>query len=485
VFLLGFLYNSKRYKIGRCIITEFSSVPGGIELPRIQIQRQENPWTPEAQAKFAAKREAAKTALDDYVNRCITNNLVHSVHNSTVQSFLGCRRRWDLATRQMYYPLVTPKPLEFGSAFHKGMEKLYDPLTWDDKEVALGLAKQAFVEECKAQFSKYLKLNKGNIDPSMRAEYNSRILLGISMLNYYGKYVSPETDRNFTPVKVEIPFEVPIRSPRDEYMFCKCEQCYKRWVASDLAKETIAKCTAEKLHDCDPEDHFQTMGLPVTYGGRIDCLVQDTFGRYWVYDWKTAAQLSGTKARSTEFMLLDTQITSYCWALWTLGFPIAGFVYAEIKKAVPEEPEPMKNQRLGRWYSVSKQMSTTAEIYKKTVEEGDPGGYAAGLYDDFIEYLKSDEGPRFSVRHEVHRNEAELRNAGINIWQIASEMVNPDLRVYPSPGRFACSFCAYQEPCLGMNRGEDYQYTLNTLFEKRTRHYFEERPSSTDSRGGE
>lgn len=406
-------------------------------------------------------------------------------------SFRGCRRRWDWSTRQMYYPLVTPRPLEFGSAFHKAMEKYYDPLTWHDKETAAAIAQAAFVQECKEQYSRYLKLNRGNIDPEMKKDYDDRIVLGLGMLRYYTRWVSPEHDHNFTPVKVEIEFEVPITDPNGNYMWCKCEQCWQRFVAYELQDEKSWTSSRKRSEDAGAigamaEWREEWKGLPVTYGGRIDMLAKDDLGRYWVFDWKTAARLAGKDAGTDDdFLYLDDQITSYCWALWRLGIPIAGFVYAEVKKAVPEEPEPNKTQRLGRWYSVNKQIATTATIYEQTVKENDPGAYAAGLYNDFIGYLKSEDGPKFHIRHQIQRSEAELRNAGINIWHEASEMTSPSLRIYPSPGRFACGNCAYKEPCLMMNKDEDYQYTLKTMFEKRVKHYWEDRAPSTDSKGGQ
>lgn len=396
----------------------------------------------------------------------------------------------------MYYPLVTPRPLEFGSAFHKAMEKFYDPLTWGNDSVKSALAIASFVQECDAQFSRYKKLNLGNLDPSMKQEYDDRKTLGLGMLRYYTKYVSPEYDVNFVPVKVEIEFEVPIKDPDGNYMWCKCDQCWARtkailkphWEAgfAQFKKDQLAAGASLPTSESECEKLYRRewKGLPVTYGGRIDMLAKDHLGRYWIFDWKTAARMSGSAGTDDSYMLLDDQITSYCWALWTLGFPVAGFVYAEIKKAVPDEPEANKTQRQGRWYSVNKQMTTTAEIYTRTVKENDPGAYEAGLYDDFITYLKSPAGPKFHQRHQVFRSETELANAGFNIWQEACEMTNPNLRIYPSPGRFSCSFCAYQEPCLSKNKGEDFLYTLNSLFERRTKHYWEDKAPSTDSKGG-
>lgn len=409
-----------------------------------------------------------------FVNDMIEKRLVHSIHTSERRSYRGCRRRWNWLFNEFYYPLVTAKPLEFGQAFHKAMEKYYDPMTWHDKETAAALAQAAFVQVCKEQHSQYMKLNKGNIDPEMKKDYDERIQLGLGMLRHYTKWVSPVHDVNFKPVKVEIEFEVPIKDPHGRYLACRCNKCWAREVAH------------YGTHINEPDYNYRDVwrGLPVTYGGRIDMLAEDELGRYWVFDWKTAARMSGVEPGSSDdFMLLDDQITSYCWALWTLGIPVVGFVYAEIKKAVPEEPEPNKTQRLGRWYSVNKQLNTTYDIYYKTVSENDPVAFSQGLYDNFLDYLKSTDGPRYHVRHVVFRSETELANAGYNIWQEASEMVDPNLKIYPSPGRFSCGNCAFKDPCLSMNKGEDFQYTLDTLFEKRVRAYWE-KESSTDSKGG-
>lgn len=759
--------------------------------------------------------------LSSQVNAFITSKLVHSIHTSERLSFRGCRRRWDWIFRDGYYPLVTPKPLEFGQAFHKGMETFYNPATWHNKEAAKALALVTFKQTCDEQHKAFLKKNHGNIDPGVKADYDERIKLGLDMLKYYTTYISPTYDKGLKPLKVEIAFEVPIRSPEGDYVWCGCDRCWERWKTSEQGtrhyndlRDEVARTGGRSL--LKPEDTYRRyhwQGLPVTYGGRIDALIEDELGRYWIFDWKhlkitepvltptgwvpigdlrdgdlvigrngkpvqiigvspitnqhvwqvewtdgtivecsgshrwtvydrdnklvtlttkelseapsyqsyatptndavefahsmpkpmhpyvlgmllgdghfkrqlsfasktgetvewlrefqgvdvhiedqrhfgnskwvikgpwqdqlrdlelwgklsaekfipqnymfasvedrlallrglydtdglrstlrfctiskqlaedtanlvrslggkasisssrermhsndtthnateyfvnfwlkdfschkwqttpstkrgvhrrpiasvrkthrsaemrciavaaednlyitrdyivthnTAARLAGLPSETSsytddEFMILDDQITSYCWALWTLDIPVAGFIYAQIKKAIPEEPEPNKHQRLGRWYSISKQLNTSYEVYKQTVEENDPQAYAAGLYNDFLDYLKGPDGPKYHVRHQVFRNEVELQNAGYYIWLEACDMLDPNLRIYPSHGRFTCTYCAFKDPCIGKNRGEDYQYTLGSMFEKRVRHYWEKLPS-TESRGGE
>jgi hypothetical protein len=423
--------------------------------------------------------------VNDYINAGLT----HSIHTSERKSFRGCRRRWDWISRQFYYPNITARPLEFGVAFHAAMEKYYEfylgLFVNPDPNAALQLALAEFKKVTREQKQKYIKLNSG-IDPDMEADYKDRVETGVAMLKYYFGNLAPIHDKGLKPLKVEIKFEVPIANPNtgEQDLWCNCDWCYRRyrkWTQAQ-GEENLEKFDAL----IDAHGRHKWLGLPVTYGGRIDILFEDDLGRLWIGDWKTAARLSGTET-SDEYLWNDDQITAYVWALRLIGFNVAGFIYAEIKKAVPEEPEPLKVTRLGRLFSVSKNINTTWEMYENTVKENDPNAYANGLYTDFIEHLKI-EGPQFHRRHMVTRNEEECVQAGINIWKEAKEMTNPDILIYPNQGRFHCkglsaaSGCAFWEPCLAVNRGEDVEYALNTMYQKLDRHYWEEAKPSTDKR---
>jgi hypothetical protein len=293
---------------------------------------------------------------------------------------------------------------------------------------------------------------------------------------------SYELDRPYRPVGVETKFEVPIlsRGHEGDQLWCKCDRCFTRWMATAYGEEALAECVEN--HHGGGEEYRDTcwIGLPLTLGGRIDSIFQDTYGRYWIVDWKTAARLStGEPGSPDDFLFLDDQITSYCWALWVLGIDVAGFIYHEQKKAMPEIPEPLKRSYKGALFSQNKQKDYEYGVYKKTVEENDPSGFLAGVYDDFLEYLRT-EGGVYYKRHIVHRNTTELVEAGINLAAEALDMVDPNLRIYPNPGRFACNGCAFREPCIGMNRGEDHLYTLDSLFERRTTLYWETAEPNTD-----
>lgn len=407
--------------------------------------------------------------LDDYIRL----ELTHSIHTSGRRSFRSCRRRWHWIHAEGWYPQKTPKPLEFGIAYHKAMEVYYNPETWHARGVAAALAILTFKETVEQQRNDYVK-RVGYLTPEEMQDYKERVELGLGMLYYYFESVSPVEDSHLTPHRVEIEFEVPIRDPDGNLCWCKCDNCYR------LMDEYLK--SQNSRDGCDRRAWY---GLPITYGGRIDLLAQDSLGRFWVVDWKTAARLSGVDPNtSDDHILLDDQITSYCWALWSLGVDIAGFIYHEQKKAFPQEPEPNKTRRKGCLYSVNKQQTTSYEIYRRTVEEGDPEGYLSGAYDAFLAWLESS-GPNYYVRRQIIRNEHELRSAGYNIWLEAMDMTDPDLRVYPAAGRFSCTTCAFKQPCLGKNRGEDYVYTLSTLFDKRDYRYWKQMLPSTDSKGGQ
>lgn len=378
---------------------------------------------------------------------------VHEVHTSERRSYKACRRRWDWLFRHAYYPLQTAKPLEFGVAYHEAMEVFYHPDTWHmDRQVIGALAVKAFVDKCEEQRKAFLEqTGVPYLEEEVQEDYDERVRLGKGMLKYHQEEISPKWDKGLKPLKVEIGFKVPIVNPY----------------------------TGEGLQ-CHNPLCKHSPGAPVVYAGRIDAIMEDERGDQWLYDWKTAARLS---TDNDVYLDLDDQITSYVWALRSMGVAIRGFIYAEQKKGFPEPPKQNKTTRLGRKFSVAANQDTDYDIYKRTVEEHDALAYEAGLYDDFLNWLK-EEGPVYSERFQRDRSQYELDQAAFNIWQEAKEMINPMLPIYPSAGRFGCNFCAFRQPCMGKNLGEDYKYTLDTLFEQRE-HYYVRQEASTESKGGE
>ena len=409
--------------------------------------------------------------LNDLVNSMIEVNLIHEIHTSERRSFRACRRRWDWLFRHNYYPKTTAKPLEFGTAFHKGMEVYYDPKTWEwDREIIAANAILAFVDKCEEQKLAHLQSGmQTQLDAEVEEDYEERVELGKGMLKWFFENVAPKEDHGWKPIEVEVAFRVPIKNPDtgELFIWCRCRRCFERW--QSVSAKGLVPAKYGKVW----------IGLPVCYEGRIDLLAQDDRGHYWVIDWKTAAQIRD----DDEHLQLDDQVGSYVWALKKLGLPVRGFVYHEQRKAFPEPPKRNKYRRLGRQYSVSFSQATDYDIFLKTVQENDAEAYAEGLYDDFLTFLK-DEGMIFYKRHQIHKSQPELDSIEYNIGLEALDMIDEGLRVYPSAGRFGCTFCAFRQPCLEKNAQGDYQYALDTMYEQREHYYVREEPS-TESKGGE
>jgi hypothetical protein len=197
----------------------------------------------------------------------------------------------------------------------------------------------------------------------------------------------------------------------------------------------------------------------VVYQGRLDGIVEDSFGWYWILEHKTAGQLG-----TTEYLQLDDQTGSYCWAIQKkLGIRVQGVIYNEAVKDFPTPPTQLVNARQGRNFSVNKMQKTTHDVYLKTLIEAKED---ISLYEDFLNYLKLEGNPYFR-RTQVHRNVHELENMGKYIRAEAEEMINPNLVMYPNPGKFNCSWCAFKEVCIAMNDGSDWQFILESNFRQR------------------
>jgi hypothetical protein len=370
------------------------------------------------------------------------------------------------------------------------MEHWYDPDSWNLEgfdEIREIETLQVFRNACLRQKQEYLHTTykEGKpiwLDPEVEKDYEERVLLGQGMLRQMFLQSYQLDAGVYRPVGVETKFEVPITSPDGMQLWCKCDRCWRKWVAHHPYEVAGRKLSSDPV-ECDrwDGDYWKYWkGLPVTLGGRIDALFEDSYGRYWVVDWKTAARLStGEPGSPDDFLLLDDQVTSYCLAMSILGIDVAGFIYHEFKKATPEEPEPLVRTYKGRRYSTNRQKMYDPDVYEETVKDNDPVAYSRGEYDEFIEYLR-EEGGTFYKRHVIHRSKTELEQASYNLAMEAAEMTDAGLRIYPSPGRYSCNFCAFREPCMATNRGEDVDYTLQSLFEKREKLYYETALPNTD-----
>jgi hypothetical protein len=369
----------------------------------------------------------------------------HEQHTSEDRSFRSCRQRWDWAYRQGYVPDRRQKALENGIVFHEGLQVFYTPETWETTtaEEKLQASIDTIVRCCEEQRAFFLSLsNQEKLAFPDGDDYSDRIDLLIEMMTWYARNVHPEQDNWFRPVMVEVAFQVPLTDPQ----------------------------TGEQLYCSNPgtqpgqcgQNH--PVGAPVTFDGRVDMIIEDKlYGGYFAWDHKTA----GILMTEDKVLHLDEQVLGYMWALRdSLGIDVRGFLYCEYRKDYPKPPELLTRRYKGKLFSTTKDQPTTYSIFKAWVEKYDPEGYNEGCYKEYLDFLRSKDATVFHKRWTILKTPTELANAGRDIANQAAEMVDPRLRIYRSANKMQCKTCPYYQPCRGQLAGEDYLYSLNTLFRK-------------------
>ncbi len=349
------------------------------------------------------------------------------IRTSDRKAFKECRLEWDWNSkiRQNYEPNTEAQALRFGTAVHAGLADLHDSTTWGVGAPAtrLALAQLAFVKEY--PFQSWNGGTEGSEDEY--AAYAVDLELGKGMLAHFVDWAA-DWHKTITPVHVEVEFEVPIPAPN------AMPGRFGNSIDGDLL--------------CD--------GMPVVYQGRIDMILRDQWGGYWIVDWKTAGRIEG----SHEWLQMDEQITSYCWALQhALGIKIEGFLYIELLKALPHSPKVLKKGGL----SVDKSQNTTEKVYLDTLAHM---GYTdLSPYDEMLTFLRA-QGNKFFRTTDVQRSPRELELIGERIGLESVDMLN-DPSIYPNPSKFRCGRCAFKSPCLMRAEGSDFGWVLKDSFHVR------------------
>lgn len=359
------------------------------------------------------------------------SDAIVSIHTSDKNTFKTCRQQWDFSSelRRGWRPKKAAMALDFGTAMHASWEVYYDPKTWhlvrgdiatrDTRQTICDLAVARFDSEMRRQKLESLTTRKMEaLDPVEQIEYDTHMDLGHGMLRHYFEWC-PLRD-TFTPVAVEIKFSIPILVP----------------------------ATGEQMV-------HPVTGELVFYEGRIDEVLMDDNGLYWVWDDKTAARYV-----DIEYLELDEQCLAYIWAGIQSGFPIVGMIYNEVYKGYPQPPQENKTRRQGRSFSVNKQQDTSYEAYVNALIAADED---LELYEDFLVYLK--ENPKEYFRRTwIQKSQAQLNRFESRIFMEVSEMIDPNLNIYPSPNRMKCKYCAYRGPCISKEEEGDFEFILEANY---------------------
>ncbi len=209
-------------------------------------------------------------------------------------------------------------------------------------------------------------------------------------------------------------------------------------------------------------------GRKLLYGFTLDRVAIDEFGQLWIVEYKSA------KSFRVHHFDIDDQITAYCWCAWRLyGRPVAGVVYQQHKKSLPDMPKVLSTGKV----STDARQSTTAALYGELLSQM-YGSVAKAPNQNVILYNKfvaeeTEEMDRFVRRDKVERSEQQLLSFEAKLLMELEDMVNPDLPLYPNPGKDCEWGCPLQAACVAMDRGDDwlsyldaYTFTATTVAEE-------------------
>lgn len=184
--------------------------------------------------------------------------------------------------------------------------------------------------------------------------------------------------------------------------------------------------------------------------GTLDLLVRRK-GKLWIVDHKSYQQF----VDPTD-LELDDQMTAYMWLVSQVyGEMPGGAIYNQLRKKIPTEPKVLKSGGLSK----DKGIDTT---YEKYLEAINTNGLDPNDYQDILEKLKHNQ---YFKRELIARNANELKTFGLHLTDEVTDMMNPNLPLYPNPTRDCQWRCAdYRSLCKCQNEGGDIEYFKDRLY---------------------
>lgn len=398
------------------------------------------------------------------------------VSNSDISLFKRCRRKWNLGSfnRRNLVPKRPNTKLWLGTGCHYALQH------WTKYGGSLDVI-EAFNQWCDAEFDRLSSLLGTSANASFWNEIYKVADLGREVLAHYASWAIKND--NFRMVATEYEFSVPII---DTSIPLAKNGEIEDWVIREwglnFQEHPDFVSTYVNKHLFDSE----TLTIPALFVGRLDGIIQDSEGYFWVIDHKFMA-----KAIPQEILLLDEQTSKYVWAAkeaikygWWNALPsdavLRGAYYNVVVKKIPKIPELTTTGRTSK-----KKLDTTQSVFTRTLlERGeDPR--------DFKEILESLDGAekKYFQRYPIFRGRDELYLIGQRLTYEYKEMArcgeqgfnldNPLL--YPTPTKDCSWECAFNSICYAANYGGDAEFTIQQSMQAHDRTYYKsDQPGALD-----
>ncbi|MEO6578295.1 MAG: hypothetical protein ABIO99_05280 [Candidatus Limnocylindria bacterium] len=234
---------------------------------------------------------------------------------------------------------------------------------------------------------------------------------------------------------------------------------YVRWAPSADRFAPIRVASAYEAPVMDPRDPrdglLDASGRAFHYIGEVDLLVTDEADRYWVVRHRIG---SGGWA-GEQVLVLDDRDVADCWGVEAayLGIEVAGTISNELRLDMADY-ERFAGEEIGHHVSQNDPSGGGRSIPQH--RRASVQGMAAP------DAVRVEEHGRFR-RTWIPRTPAQIAEAGIRVGQVVSDLVEPDLELYPSPSSRNCPSCDFLEPCVRMSRGLSADPLLQTAYRER------------------
>ncbi len=374
------------------------------------------------------------------------------------ESFLRCRRQWDLQARprQNLEPVSPPAGPDLPAALHAALAVYYFPGMWDwDRAITLPLVRQGLDRDIHRQRERVAA-------DLTEAGWAQPLVAGHDLLSRYFAW-APGTDR-FSPVLIDADFEVLVLDP------------------------------------VRPEAGLIAGQQEVRYGGRIHLLAIDEHDAYWLLrhcmltgGWPATEQLAADEAAVAA---------AWAWEQFYPGLEIAGTIHNELwlGPGAGDEPgaagpgradEPVADARVaagpvlagrGRlaWLRGRRtESSASAGLVPAgpQVRQNEPSGGGRSIPQHRRLYARASEpahadqvvqvtGAGFRQTWIRHSRQ-DIAAAGLRLSRDAAAMVAAGVTTEPNPADASCRPCQFLQPCLAMRAGRDSEFLLRSAFRQR------------------
>jgi hypothetical protein len=390
------------------------------------------------------------------------------VTQSDRQSFLRCRRQWDLGARmrrdlEPAAPAVVP---DLAGALHAALAVYYFPGMWDwDRAVTIPLVLQGFDREISRQ-------RERGVPSGPEPAWPRLLEAGHRVLERYFAW-APQVDR-FSPVLIESDFDVQVPDPAR---------------------------TGAGLTGPDRE--------AVRFRGRIDMLAVDEHDAYWLVrheflsaGWRPTGELPGGWPPTEESTADAAALTAaWAWEQFYPGLAIAGTIHNEVllpsageaaEPGAASPPEVVASQSGPGWSRRwSRQFRGRGQ---RPASPPEPAGQSAGSVRPLVRQHEPSGGGRSIPQHRrlyarasepadaapveqvtsggfrrtwVRHSPAAIAEAGLRLGADTAAMLTAGAAAEPNPSDANCRPCAFLPPCLAMRAGRDSEFLLRSGYRAR------------------